>query len=231
VEIINSPKINSKHIKYLTILANHTVFKTSTDLSQQQDLVKLFKDESNVDIVTFIRKMFKKKWFVSDDSFTSSKIKKTNSISFFINWDLICSIIDMSKTNISRLKNNYPETYRLTLEKAKFMQALDFVKFSNPAKTINVYDNLILSELRSKNFESQKLLDLFCNLHVVLAQIPPITDDETMYDVESYKAILKESGINLPDDFVENMEIAIKLSVDKLYELASDVEAEIKKNN
>lgn len=210
-------------IKTLRIFSSYSIFKINMIWEPSEEFYQLFKHMTKKEAMYITKKLFKKKIFLSDASFNEKKCTKNRFISFWIDWELAFKTFpELEDCEMFKLKTKYPETYRLTMEKAKFMMELDYVKFEHPGQTINVYDNLILTELKFGHYKidqtkKEKLIDYYCNLQVILEQIPFLS---TMYDIDSYYIILKELGFTLDESFKEELIDLAKKSIKRLYDLA-----------
>lgn len=210
-------------INALKVFSSYSIFKINMIWDESEEFYQVLKYLSKKDALYLTKKLFKKQIFLSDFSFNEKKCSKDRFISFWINWDFAFEVYpELKDCEMYKLKTTYPETYRITMEKAKFMMELDYVKFEHPGKTINVYDNLILSELKFGHYKidqskKDKIIDYYCNLQVILEQIPFIS---TMYDIDSYDILLKELGFNLDESFKKELTQLAKKSVKRLYDLA-----------
>lgn len=224
--------MTEQYISYLKVLGDNTVIKSTTNLSSNGELRILLGKEKEDHLSNFIRVMLKKGYFVTEEYFLRRKITNEEYISFYINWDLLFERFDsLKETAIYRLKSSYPKTYEIMIKKGIYFAALDFVKFHQPGQVINTYDQLLLLELRQLTFnhDKEKMIDLFCNLHVLLEQIPPV-EDESVFSVASYKTILKEVyDIELPVFFEAEVSSCLDKTREKLYTLAKEIAEERKK--
>lgn len=214
---------NTDIVNMLTLYSRYSIFKINMIWEESEEFYQILKHLSKKDALHMTKKLFKKKVFLSDASFNEKKCTKDRFISFWIDWNAAFEIYpELKSCEIFKLKEKYPETYRITMEKAKFMMELDYVKFEHPGQTINVYDNLILAELKFGHYKvdrlkREKLIDYYCNLQVILEQIPFLSE---MYDISSYAILLKEIGFDLDDGFKEELNSLSKKAIKRLYDLA-----------